>query len=424
MKTLLAILIVLLSFESGFSQWIKQSSPTKKDLNDIKFFENRGVIVGDSVILTSNDSGKTWSSQNFPGYLWRCAFQSKDSIWAVSITDLIIKSTDGGVSWETVNIDSSSTFKGYKEAVFFLDKMHGWIGGAGKDAGYILRTEDGGQIWKKVAIDSADIYDITFIDPLIGWACSWEGGKVFRTTDGGNSWNLKLNLEEGGYSFPLRRIFFTSIDSGWTIGGIAGDQIIARTTDSGMSWIVDKQGTFGSSLHGLWFADSRNGWTVGGANAGLKILYTSDGGVNWSLQTQPFPVVGSIFYFESVYMFNLNTGFVVGDSGAILKTNNGSELTAINNSLSPSPENFVLFQNYPNPFNPSTIISYNLPSGSFITLKIYDNLGREINTLVNKRQNAGLHSVTFNGKNLPSGIYFYKLQAGNFNKTKKLILLK
>ena len=80
MKTFLTVLIILVSIGSAFSQWIKQSSPTQKDLYDIKFFGNRGVIVGDSIILTSNDSGKTWKSQDFGEILWRCAFQSKDTI--------------------------------------------------------------------------------------------------------------------------------------------------------------------------------------------------------------------------------------------------------------------------------------------------------------------------------------------------------
>ena len=80
MKKYLTILILLFSAGFIFGQWIQQSSPTKKDLLDIKFFENRGVIVGDSVILTSNDSGETWKSQDFGEILWRCAFQSKDTI--------------------------------------------------------------------------------------------------------------------------------------------------------------------------------------------------------------------------------------------------------------------------------------------------------------------------------------------------------
>ena len=91
---------------------------------------------------------------------------------------------------------------------------------------------------------------------------------------------------------------------------------------------------------------------------------------------------------------------------------------------------FKLFQNYPNPFNPTTTIKYSIPAvgannaDPLVMLKIYDLLGREIRTLVNKRQKAGNYSVQFNAGNLPSGIYFYRLQAGSFVQTKKMILLK
>ncbi len=88
------------------------------------------------------------------------------------------------------------------------------------------------------------------------------------------------------------------------------------------------------------------------------------------------------------------------------------------------PREFVLNQNYPNPFNPTTVISYQLSVVSFISLKVYDLLGREVATLVNEVRNAGFYSEHFNASNLPSGIYFARLQAGNFNQTIKLILTK
>ncbi|MFZ2325174.1 MAG: T9SS type A sorting domain-containing protein [Ignavibacteriaceae bacterium] len=85
-------------------------------------------------------------------------------------------------------------------------------------------------------------------------------------------------------------------------------------------------------------------------------------------------------------------------------------------------------QNYPNPFNPSTKISWQSPVGSWQTLKVYDLLGNEVVTLVNEYRNAGSYEVDFNPassiKNLASGIYFYKLQVGDFVETKKMILLK
>ncbi len=85
---------------------------------------------------------------------------------------------------------------------------------------------------------------------------------------------------------------------------------------------------------------------------------------------------------------------------------------------------FELVQNFPNPFNPTTIISYQLPANTLVTLKVYDVLGRFVNTLVEDRQTAGTHSVTFNASNLSSGVYFYRLTAGSNVQTKKLMLLK
>ena len=88
------------------------------------------------------------------------------------------------------------------------------------------------------------------------------------------------------------------------------------------------------------------------------------------------------------------------------------------------PDGFMLAQNYPNPFNPTTLISYQLSAPSQVTLKVYDILGREMATLVNERENVGSHSVKFDGSGLSSGVYFYRLTAGNFTATKKLVLMK
>ena len=107
----------------------------------------------------------------------------------------------------------------------------------------------------------------------------------------------------------------------------------------------------------------------------------------------------------------------------VLKTN--FPLTGVSgNSVNAVPENYLLEQNYPNPFNPSTVISYQLPKGEFVALKIYNQLGKEVSSLVNKNQNAGKYEVTFDGTNLSSGIYFYSIKAGNFSETKKMIMVK
>jgi hypothetical protein len=86
--------------------------------------------------------------------------------------------------------------------------------------------------------------------------------------------------------------------------------------------------------------------------------------------------------------------------------------------------NFALKQNYPNPFNPSTVIRYELSADNFVTLKVYDVLGREVKTLVSEQENAGTHSVTFSADNLPSGVYLYKLISSKYASTRKMLLLK
>ena len=105
-------------------------------------------------------------------------------------------------------------------------------------------------------------------------------------------------------------------------------------------------------------------------------------------------------------------------------------LTPVENSINTLPKNYLLEQNYPNPFNPSTTISYQLPEISNVKLSIYDILGRQMKVLVNGEKPGGKYDINFNANNLPSGIYFYKLDAQSkvsakhFTKVGKMILLK
>ncbi len=99
-------------------------------------------------------------------------------------------------------------------------------------------------------------------------------------------------------------------------------------------------------------------------------------------------------------------------------------LIGVKNIGSEVPKNFVLNQNYPNPFNPSTKITFDLPMNEFVTLKVYDVTGREIAVLVNEKLTAGMKEYEFNAVNLPSGVYFYTIQAGDFKATRKMVLIK
>ena len=136
---------------------------------------------------------------------------------------------------------------------------------------------------------------------------------------------------------------------------------------------------------------------------------------------------------HSIAIDRSNGVYIAGESKGM--TNNldfvtikYSSVTGINDLWLSIPDKFVLLQNYPNPFNPTTNIKYSIPFGTahdlFVQLKVYDVNGKEIETLVNENQIAGSYSVSFNAANYPSGVYFYKLDAGNFSETRKMLLVK
>ena len=102
----------------------------------------------------------------------------------------------------------------------------------------------------------------------------------------------------------------------------------------------------------------------------------------------------------------------------------GTQITAISDDDFIPPDNFTLFQNYPNPFNPETYIAYKISHPVLVSIKVYDVLGNEIETLVNEEKTAGRYNIKFDGGNLASGIYFYVLGAGEFVQSKKMLLIK
>jgi len=104
-------------------------------------------------------------------------------------------------------------------------------------------------------------------------------------------------------------------------------------------------------------------------------------------------------------------------------TNSGGS-TFINNKTDVVLSGYFLSQNYPNPFNPRTVVRFQLSVAGNVSIKVYDLRGREVQTLVCERMNAGTHEVIFDGSMLTSGVYFYRLEVGSFSEVKKMILLK
>ncbi len=170
-------------------------------------------------------------------------------------------------------------------------------------------------------------------------------------------------------------------------------------------------------VHGVLFQVlSRNGITT---------LPPSDRGWKDTVLVNPSETVRVLVKFTNyngIYLLHCHN-LEHEDDGMMLNFR-VSGLTEVEETNSDTPESFQLYQNYPNPFNPSTTIRYSIPESAFVTLQVYDVTGREIQTLVTKVQEPGVHSIDFDSSGLASGVYLYRLQAGGFVATNKMILQK
>ncbi len=139
-----------------------------------------------------------------------------------------------------------------------------------------------------------------------------------------------------------------------------------------------------------------------------------------------YPNQKTYLYYKISAQLNVSQESLFGNEErvAVNEIQNIEKILEENENISDESYNFKLLPNYPNPFNPSTSITYQLPKKGHVTLKVYNTLGKEVAELVNKAKEEGVYSVTFNGDNLPSGMYFYKIQTGEFVDVKKMLLLK
>ncbi|MHB8852550.1 MAG: N-acetylmuramoyl-L-alanine amidase [Ignavibacteriaceae bacterium] len=189
-----------------------------------------------------------------------------------------------------------------------------------------------------------------------------------------------------------------------------------------------------NNMFGMWvFGDASNNfleyWFYTNTNQDVPVRVDTLNWTGWKFVEIPVNNISTgDLLFNSVVIAQNPSGY---DSGAVLIDGiqyRNSSLSEVPNLKSTVPIKFSIEQNYPNPFNPTTIIRYSIPAISkqnvHVQLDIYDVLGDHVSQLVNKDQSAGIYEVKFNGINLPSGIYFYRIQAGSFINTKKLILLK
>ena len=341
----------------------------------------------------------------------------------------IYKTIDGGTNWTRQNVyNTSQSGPGY---IHFFDSQNGLVIADPNLETYT--TRNGGLTWTPVSMPTPLSEEYTWLGEgritAIGntvWFST--NRRLFKSTDKGYTWTVLLN-EAQYYDWGASIAFQDTLTGIYAlkIGGYGTDHIYKKTVDGGATWntlshtILDNLAP--SNLQHIPGTSST--YIVAGGRTpvmrGTAITY--DAGETWTLiDTLGCQFInfasddvgwGSQFPTNVVYKY-------VGPSTSVEEE--------IINLL---PTGYSLSQNYPNPFNPNTKIRYSVPQSSKVVIKVFDILGKEITTLTNEQKITGTYELTWNASNLPSGVYFYRLNvyptngwAGEFTQTKKMLLVK
>jgi len=404
-ESLLTAFFMCMNASSSFAQWVQTNGPNGGNVTSL-------AVSGTNLFAATNGGG-------------------------VSLT------TNGGTTWTVVNSGLTST------TVFALAAIGSNLF-AGTDSGGVFLSTNNGTSWTAVnsGLTNTKVYALTFNSPNI--LAGTFGGGIFLTTNNGATWTQKdsgliTSLNNGGLYVASLAYSGSSTFAG-TSGGIF------RSTDNGESWTnvmsyyplipslaIIGANAFAGGYNGVYLTtNSGNTWTnvstgltdttivwslypsgfdlFAGTNHG--VFMSSNSGASWTKVSTGLPNT-------SVYALAISdTNLLAGTFGGAVWRRALSQMVTEVKVTNPLPMRFALSQNYPNPFNPSTVINYQLPRNEVVVLKVFDVLGREVEVLVNERQSAGVHSITFNADKLPSGVYLYRLQAGTFTQTNKLTVLK
>lgn len=394
-----------------------------------------GFVMGDNgTLLRTSNGGLNWVTvqTGTTKTLWNSFFINQQNGWiaggSYSGTSIILKTTDAGLTWNPQYAGSN----GWMTGVFFLNTQTGFAVGSG---GTVIRTTNSGVNWNTLNIGAGNTLfeTIGFSDSLNGWISGWEG-KLYKTSNGGNNWTSIVS----GTSSNLYTSFIQSSGTAWFSGS---NGVLIRTSNAGLNWSIIPTGAT-VEFFSLIFYENQ-GWLCGN---GGTMLHSIDFGSTWIGQ-----FVSTNVRLETVDFVNANTGWVVGGFGgnSVFKTINGGinwiqqtvnttvQLFSVNFLKPPIgilpisgvvPANYELYQNYPNPFNPVTKFRFDVPNNNGspenIVLKIYSEIGEEVATLLDRRLSPGTYEVDWDASKYGSGIYFCRLQSENFAKTIRMSLIK
>jgi photosystem II stability/assembly factor-like uncharacterized protein len=392
-------------------------------------------------------------------------FINPNTGWTFTVNQFssnVYRTTSGGASWDTL-FKSGQPAITYRSMGFFNSQI-GVIGtlSPGKE---LYRTSNGGINWIQITAHPtipAGICGISILNELTAFGCGAYTGnaRIIKTSNAGLSWD-SLTTDTSQVRSLIDCHYFSQ-DTGIVVGGYRtsgtftnSSAVVLITTNGGVSW----QRSHITNRSGEWcwkisFVSRNVGFvSVERFNGMSYILKTTNGGFNWS--EIPFMVYDQ----EGIGFINENTGWVGGFTNPTYKTTNGGntwipdswgmtinrfrflsdtlgyasgrtiykftrEPIGIQQTSTEVPKGFLMHQNHPNPFNPQTNIKFEIPKSSFVTIKVFDALGREIETIANENLNAGIYKVSWDASLYPSGIYFYKIISQEYSESKKMILIK
>lgn len=336
LKTLSAILITLLITSSVYAKtnWFHQNPyPTAEDLNDIFVFDEKTAIaVGDfGTVLKTTDGGLNWKTSHKTADatedLNSVYFITENVGWTVGFSwdlkrSIVLKTEDKGDSWELACFDIPCELY----SIFFIDTKIGFACGSvlyeSENEVNLFKSINGGATWDPIDINSEEtLFDIFFINSSTGWMGS-DNGVILKTIDGGNSWEPK-NV---GIDGVVASICFINENIGYIKGG---DDILV-TLDGGDNWSTLDPGLFwGEYVYSLHFLNEDEGWILSRTTSSNYILKTINGGDSWNkVEWEGWEKSADVQkdYLSSIQFSDYNHGWIVGEAGTILKSNDGGEI--------------------------------------------------------------------------------------------------
>jgi photosystem II stability/assembly factor-like uncharacterized protein len=388
------------------------------------FIVNSKYSPSDSTfIFRTFDGGNNWTNPFKDNiYLTSIQFINKNTGYSagrdvIPINGIIKKTTDGGNNWYTVSIINGS---GVLEDVYFANKDTGWVCSTDLTDGGLWRTTNGGLSWQLQLDYNVRPSKIFFVNSNTGWVIGDAQTKLYKTTNCGMNWFLQKD-----FNVTTTDVFFSTTDTGWLVKSVTSAGYhdgLLRSTNGGNSWDSINAPAIPTESR-LYFVDNYKGW----AGSGPHKIYVTKDGYNWGYQYSP------IFGSDNISFVDSNKGWA-GASGFVHTADGGGPIiyTGIkrNGDFIPS---FELKQNYPNPFNSSTKILFEIFKASTVDLIIYDITGREITKLISGQEyKNGVYKINFDASkySLSSGNYFCTMRSETldhkeiFIDTKKLVYVK